>query len=185
FGRNTIGGVINITRSRPTGEYGGKFDISYGTFDSRAVRAVFNAPLVENVLAGKVFYFDNRSDGFYRNGITGEHTGGNENKNFGTALLFTPTDTVDALLTLEKQTQEFQPVNSNISRTGEVFCLFEPAAQCQRNTTTDLYTVFGQPARATYSSPAATLQVNFSLGSTRITSVTGYRDSSEDQTQDF
>src|SRR5439155_24561567 len=25
FGRNTIGGVINLTRTRPTGEWGGKF----------------------------------------------------------------------------------------------------------------------------------------------------------------
>jgi iron complex outermembrane receptor protein len=178
--------VINITRSRPTGEWGGKFDASYGSFDSRAVRAVFNAPLVENVLAGKAFYFDNRSDGFYRNGVTGEHVGGNENKNFGAALLLTPPDTgIDALLTLEKQTQEFQPVNSNISRSGEVFCLFEPASQCNRNTTSDLYTVFNDPTRATYSSPAATLEVGFSLGSVHITSVTGYRDSEEDQSQDF
>jgi iron complex outermembrane receptor protein len=66
-----------------------------------------------------------------------------------------------------------------------VFCLFEPANQCNRNTTTDLYTVFGDVTHATYSSPAATLQVSFPLASAQITSVTGYRDSEEDHTQDF
>jgi iron complex outermembrane receptor protein len=186
FGRNTIGGVINITRTRPTGEWGGKFDISYGRFDTRAVRAVFNAPLKADVLAAKAFYFDNRSDGFYTNGATGDRVGSSATKNYGAALQLTPAGTdIDALLTLEKQEQQFEPINSDIARTGEVFCFFEPANQCDRNTTTDLYTVFGERTNATYSSPAATLQVSFPMASAQVTSVTGYRDSDEDHTQDF
>ena len=31
FGRNTIGGVINLQRSRPTGKFGGKFELGYGS----------------------------------------------------------------------------------------------------------------------------------------------------------
>ena len=186
FGRNTIGGVINITRSRPTGEWGGKFDISYGRFGTSAIRTVLNVPLIKDVLAAKLFFFKGKTDGFFTSASTGDHVGGNDNKNYGASFLFTPTGgSFNALLTVEKQKQTFQPYNSNIAKTGELFCLFEPANECNRNTKGDLYTYFGQPAQGTYSSPAETLEMNWDLASVHFTAVTGYRSSSEDQTQDF
>ena len=184
FGRNTIGGVINITRTRPTLEWGGKFEASYGRFDTLATRAVVNVPLVEGTLGLKGFYFHNESDGYYRHGITGKRVGSSNNENFGVALRLEKGG-FDANLTLEKQVQRFDPVNSNIAKTGELFCNFEPANECNRNTTTDLYTVFNDPAVSRYSSPAATLEMNLDLGAVKLTSVTGYRESDEFQTQDF
>ncbi|MGV3769098.1 MAG: TonB-dependent receptor [Sphingobium phenoxybenzoativorans] len=185
FGRNTIGGVINIRRTRPTGEFGGKFELSYGNYDTWAGRAVVNVPIIDGVLAAKAFYFHNQSDGYYRNGITGRRVGASNNENFGASFLLTPSSNFDALLTLEKQVQDFDPVNSNISQTGEVFCAFEPADQCNRNTTTDLYTVFNSPAHSNYKAPAATLEMNLDLGGVKLTSITGYREAKEAQTQDF
>jgi iron complex outermembrane recepter protein len=186
FGRNTIGGVINITRSRPTGEWGAKFDVSAGNFASKAVRAVINVPLVNALLGAKFFYFNNRSDGFYRNAITGDRAGGNNNKSYGVSFLLTPEGTdFDALLTVEKAKQEFDPVNSNICVSAEVFCSLEPANEQNRNTSDDLYTVFTQPAHSTYSAPAETLEMNWTVGGVKLTSVTGHRKSDEDQTQDF
>lgn len=200
FGRNTIGGVINIRRTRPTGEFGGKFEASYGNYDSWAARAVVNAPIVEGVLAAKAFYFHNQSDGYYRHGITGKRVGKSNNENFGASFLFTPSSSFDALLTLEKQVQDFEPVNSNITNGSEAFCnqgildavigvpglvRAAPARECNRNTGDDLYTVFGSPTYSKYSAPAATLEMNLDLDAIKLTSVTGYRKSSEDQTQDF
>ena len=185
FGRNTIGGVINIRRTKPTGEWGGKFELSYGNYKSWAGRAVVNAPIVDGLLAAKAFYFHNQSDGYYRNGITGKRVGASNNENFGASFLFTPSSNFDALLTLEKQVQDFDPVNSNISNSTEVFCAFEPANQCNRNTTSDLYTVFNSPAHSNYKAPAATLEMNLDLDGIKLTSITGYRESKEAQTQDF
>ena len=184
FGRNTIGGVINIRRTRPTGRLGVKAEVSYGSFGTFQGRAVVNAPLGDT-LALKGFYFHNESDGFYHQYGTNAHRGGSKNDNFGASLLFTPSNDFNALLTVEKQNQKFDVVNSNLAKTGEVFCVFEPANECNRNNTTDLYTVFGSPADSHYSAPAATLEMNGNLGSVKLTSVTGYRESKEDQTQDF
>jgi iron complex outermembrane receptor protein len=185
FGRNTIGGVINIRRTRPKFEFSGKAEASYGNYDTWATRAVVNIPVIDDVLAIKPFYFHNQSDGYYRHGITGERTGGSNSENFGVAALLQPSSNFDALLTLEKQVQDFVPVNSSITKTGEVFCAFEPANECNRNTTTDLYTVFGTPGTSHYESPAATLEMNLDAGPVKLTSVTGYRKSDEAQTQDF
>jgi len=185
FGRNTIGGVINITRSEPTGELGGKFEVSYGRFDTFIARAVFNTPITES-LAAKLFYFDDKTDGWYRDGITGRPRGENHNQNFGAALKLAPADTdFTALLTLEEQVQTYDPVISNLVKTGEVFASVEQPQLVNRNTNSDLYTVYTTPAEGTYHAPAATLQMNLTAGPVKLTSVTGYRKSTEDQTQDF
>ena len=185
FGRNTIGGVINITRTEPTGELGGKFEVSYGRFNTFSGRAVFNTPITD-VLAAKFFYFNDRSDGWYRDGITGRPRGQSHNQNFGAALKLAPKDTdFTALLTLEEQVQTYDPVIANLAATGDVFAAYELPSILNRNTKGDLYTVFSLPAGGTYHAPAATLQMNFSAGPVKFTSVTGYRRSTEDQTQDF
>lgn len=185
FGRNTIGGVINITRTRPTGEFGGKVEVSYGHFGTIAARGVFNMPIT-STLGAKLFYFDSRSTGYYHNGVTGREVGGNHNQNFGAAFLFDPKDTgFDALLTLEKQIQHFELVNSNLTLSTEAFGALERPVALNRNTTSDLYTVFNTPAFGEYRAPAATLQMNYNLDGVKLTSITGYRKSDEDQTQDF
>jgi iron complex outermembrane recepter protein len=186
FGRNTIGGVINIKRTRPTGELGGKLEATYGSFKSWAGRSVINVPIIGKEFAAKFFYFHNQTDGFYRHGVTGKRAGGNKNDNFGASFLVQPDGSgFDALLTVEKQKQKFDVVNSNISQTGEIFCFVEPANECNRNTTSDLYTVFTEPGTSYYTAPSVTLEMNYDLGGIKLTSVSGYRRSEEDQTQDF
>ena len=185
FGRNTIGGVINITRSAPKDEFGGKVEFDYGSFNSWGGKAIVTGPIIQGVLDAKAFYMHNESDGFYRNGTTGKRVGGGRNDNYGLALKLTPTPEFDATLTLEQQRQYFDVVNSNITRTGELFCGFIPAAQCNRNAAGDLYTVFNSPGSSNYRAPAATLAMNWNLGNIKIASITGYREGHEDQTQDF
>jgi iron complex outermembrane recepter protein len=189
FGRNTIGGVINIQRTRPKEDFAGKFEVSYGKFSSLSTRAVVHVPLIKEEdgqgLYAKAFYFHSDTSGFYRNGVTGKRAGGSNNENFGVSFLAKPSDNFDALLTVEKLVQQFEPVNANIARTGELFCVFEPAAECNRNTTKDLYTVFTSPADSRYRAPAVTLEMNGTLGGVKLTSVTGMRWGREFQTQDF
>jgi iron complex outermembrane recepter protein len=187
FGRNTIGGVINIQRTRPTGDFGVKAEVSYAKFNSLATRAVVNVPIGNgDALAAKAFYFHNETDGYYRNAITGKRAGGSNNENFGISFLILPDDSnFDALITVEKQVQSFDPVNPTIAKTGELFCTFQPARECNRNTTDDLYTVFTTDAFSNYSAPSVTGEMNFDAGPVKLTSVTGYRSSKELQTQDF
>ena len=185
FGRNTIGGVINIRRTRPTMETGGKVEASYSKFNSWQARGVFNFGDGETY-GVKGWYFHNQSDGFYRNAISGQRAGGSNNENFGLSVLLKPKDSdFDALLTVEKLQQVFDVTNSNITRTGELFCGLIPANQCNRNQTSDLYTVFTSPATSRYSAPSVSLEMNNDFGDVRLTSISGYRSSREFQTQDF
>jgi iron complex outermembrane receptor protein len=190
FGRNTIGGVINVTRSRPTDDFTGKIEEEYSSFDTVTDRAVFSGPIVKGVLDAKVFFFHTKTAGYYTNYFTGESTGGGENSNFGTSLLFTPSDTFNALLTLEKQLSTIDNVVAPITKTGELFCtpgLFltpaQAAAECNRNTTTDVYQTFGPLNHSFYGSPAATLEMNWDTGFTHLVSISNYRSSGENDVE--
>ena len=184
FGRNTIGGVINIRRTRPTFETGIKAEASYAKFGTYSGRVVANFG-IGDIIGVKPFYFYNETDGFYRDGTTGERRGGAKNENYGVAIAVEPSDDFDLLLTIEKQEQEFDVVNSVITNDTELFCGFAAPELCNRNTTDDLYDVFGQPASGTYDAPAITAEMNWDTGPIQFTSVTGLRKMRENQTQDF
>ena len=110
FGRNTIAGVVNVRRSRPTGEFGLRSQLRYGSFNETDVKAVLNFPVGET-LSAKVAAFLDRGDGFQEEGhfnlMTGEidgrghHIPGEDTINVYTSFLWEPIENFDALLTLE------------------------------------------------------------------------------------
>jgi iron complex outermembrane recepter protein len=185
FGANTIGGVINIQRTAPTMEPGFKGEVTYGRFNTWAAKAIANYGNGET-WGVKLFYLHNQTDGFYRNVTRNSSAGASKGDTFGGTLLFKPTGSgFDLKLTVENVVQSFEPVVSNITNASEVFCGFIPANECNRNTTTDLYTTFGIAANSKYNAPDATLEMNYDLGGVKLSSITGWRKSKEAQTQDF
>ena len=187
FGRNTIGGVINIRRSRPTGEFGGKAQLVFGNYGLFQAKGVLNVPIIKDLLAVKLFEQHSYSDGFYRNVTLGRDEPKVRSDNFGAAFLLTPTPGLEALLTVEKQTQRGHTVNPSGNTTGDFVCVVAPANECNRNLGDDLYTTFTQfdnPTR--YSSPAETLEVNWDvMDGLKLTSITAWRESDELFYQDF
>ena len=185
FGANTIGGVVSITRSKPTMEPGGKAEFTYGRFNTWSGKAIVNYGDGET-WGVKGFYFHNQTDGYYHNVTRNTSDGWSKGDTYGISALFRPKgSSFEAQLTVENVVQSFNPVVSNIAQTGEVFCAFEPKNECNRNTTSDLYTTFGAAADSHYHAPDATLEMNYDLGGVKLTSITGWRHSSEAQTQDF
>ena len=187
FGRNTIGGVVNIRRSRPTGEFGGKIEAVMGNYGLFQGRGIVNAPIIPDLLAVKLFLQYSETNGYYRNVTRNIDEPRTRSSNFGAAFLFTPSADFEALLTVEKQVQRGHTVNPSGSTTGDLVCLVAPRNQCNRDAQDDLYTTFTQfdnPTR--YDSPAATLEMNWDVSDNiKLTSITGYRKNTEIFFQDF
>lgn len=99
FGRNTTGGVIYALRSRPTGEFGVKAGIVVGSAERRDLKAVINTPKIGEHLAFKIAGYLEQDDGLYDNDTPGGPTGEKDRWSTSLAAEFTPTDTVDLLLT--------------------------------------------------------------------------------------
>ncbi|MFM5929799.1 MAG: TonB-dependent receptor [Novosphingobium sp.] len=183
FGANTIGGVVNIRRTKPTMKNGVKAEATYGRWNTLTTKAIVNLGN-DSTWGLKAWYFHNETDGFYNNVIQKKNGGWSKGDTFGASLLF-KSDTFDAQLTAENTVQKFDPVVANLVNSTELFCGFEPAIECGRNNTTDVYTVFSAPAESNYHAPSVTFEMNADLGDVKLTAITGYRHSREEQTQDF
>lgn len=92
FGRNAVGGAINITTKKPDNEWYGETIVGYSSFDTKDVEGVLNIPLVTDTLAVRGGIKWRSTDGNIRN--IHPIGGGNHSEyiNGKIALRFTPTN---------------------------------------------------------------------------------------------
>ena len=100
FGKNTVGGVINVVRSRPTGETGGRFKATVGPDGQQELRALFNTAISDE-LAVKLFGSNIQYDGYRGNSTTGNDIAERDYQNYGATFLWEPNDRFDLLFTAE------------------------------------------------------------------------------------
>ncbi len=101
FGKNTIGGVVNVTTKRPSGELGFDTKVRVGNEGRLDVMAAADFPIVEGKVAGRVAVQSFNFDGYYTNTFNGEDAGGQDLLAGRAKLLFTPNENFDALLSFE------------------------------------------------------------------------------------
>ena len=189
YGRNTIGGTINIRRTRPTMENGLKLRAGYASYDNFSFGAVGNVALTPDTLGLKLYYNTRQGDSFTRNVLTGERDGGPDVHTFGGALQWEPNDTFTALVQADyqKDDSEYPPI-LNLSQPGDLFCdLFGAveASACKSGSfdvaeADGFRSSFGAiPFRIPFEIFSTSLEMNLELGSGTLTSITGYRDMDE------
>ena len=72
FGRNTLGGLINVTSARPSlGSWSGNLSVPFANHDGRDIRGSVAGPLVENKLGMALGLQYGRRDGYTVNDLTG------------------------------------------------------------------------------------------------------------------
>lgn len=86
FGRNTIGGALNITTNKPTYEYGGSFKLGLGNYDAISATGILNIPLVDDRLAARIVFSHVEHDGYGYNPTLGSDVA-DQNDNFIRASL--------------------------------------------------------------------------------------------------
>lgn len=188
FGRNTIGGVINVKRSRPTKEFGLRAEATFGRFGRQEFNGVFNIG-DGDIFGLKLFGSYRDFDGYYDNVTLDQTTGRNSVTNAGGTILIEPNSDLSIMLTAEHTKIGGDPAVASLSQTGEAICgvpVPALAAQCNRNTRDDLYTVFGNVlGDIDYGEDAFSAQIDYSFGDFTLTSITALKDSDELVIQDF
>lgn len=197
FGRNTTGGVINITRTRPTGELGLKYEIIAGTDDRIDLKAVANFPLGET-LSAKLGYASQKDGGQRSQLVAGGDAGDADNQEFNATLLWKPSEDFEALFTYVRYEDENDGVplqnrtslntNNPINPVPETPCVLPPAIfgdVCGDNVSDveDMTQDFYEPLDFEWDS--FTLKLSWDLAFGTITSITGYQETDEDVPTDF
>ena len=70
YGRNAMGGVINIITKQPNNTSSGFADISIGNYNQQRITAGFKTPLIKDKLFFGASILSNKRDGYYTNEFT-------------------------------------------------------------------------------------------------------------------
>ncbi|MEY2909573.1 MAG: Pesticin receptor precursor [Pseudomonadota bacterium] len=100
FGRNTIGGVVHVIRSKPTGELGGKFAVTVAEDDQRDIKGTLNLPAFANI-STKVTYMDMSGGGYFDNKTRGEDEGETDLTMWSVSALWEPSDNFSLQVTYD------------------------------------------------------------------------------------
>ena len=196
FGRNTIGGVISVTRSRPTSSPGVKAQLSYASYDSKSARVVLNSGMLGDIVALKAFGSWDKTDGFVKNLVENRRDGRYETLHGGITALITPASAISATLTYEHIRERGEAVSIPLSNGTDLFCAFagfpgfSPPGECNRFTASGnrgAYATFETAPRGiSNDTDIVTGSVEWELSPTvKLFSVTGYQSNDEDAFADF
>lgn len=99
FGKNTIGGAVNVTSAKPTGDTRGYLETTVGRYHRVDVRGVFETELVPDKLAAKLAASSQNRDGYGRRldfftGRTVSHPGDIDQTAARLDVRYTPSSTV-------------------------------------------------------------------------------------------
>jgi iron complex outermembrane receptor protein len=198
FGKNTIGGAIQVVTKRPSGKLGGEAQVGLGSFDRVDLNAALDFPIVPGLLAGRVAALSRTQDGYYRRLAYSEgnpnqfgadlsrENGNDTGRDAGRAsLLWTPSSTVEVLLaadvTKERQeATEYQAVALSTPANIELYQrLLGPARGLQpyaRYVPTEPWTTFSTwPGYNNSDISGTALTVNWTRRPVAFKSVTAYR----------
>jgi len=184
-GRNSPGGVINITTRQPSLDiWGGRAEVSYGNFNTYSLKESMDGPIVPGVLSviGAVTY--SKSDGYIKDVTTGS-TGSGQNTFAGRlGVLYAPNSNVTFNLTGEV-TLDRSPMSlgRNVAASqGDLTLLCIPAAKggllalgaCVDNPRYTSTQDFVRPYHLDVEAVTGNLNWKVAEG-VALTSITGYR----------
>jgi iron complex outermembrane recepter protein len=105
FGKNSLGGAINIATNAPTFDQEGDVSVKLGNYRLFETRATYNMPLAEDRLAARIALATNKRDGFERD------TAGNDRDDDALLagrfkLLYFPSETVELLFSFDQSKEQ-------------------------------------------------------------------------------
>ncbi len=124
FGRNTIGGLINVKHTQPTGELGGKVRAGVENYDAYYLDGIFNFGITDSLAAKVSLAKRDQRDGFYDNVSTGEKgMGAIDYQGYGINLLWDATENLALEYTyFKEETDQDTPPLLNTAQPRHAFC---------------------------------------------------------------
>lgn len=190
FGRNAIGGVINVKRSDPTGQFGGKVRASYGNYDTVNLSGLVNFGIGDDLAVKLSGSRQDQGEGYYTNVLTGKDDGKKTYDMYGIDLLYTPREDMSLKYSyLNEEYDQDTPPLLNVGQPGQLLC--DAFGYCAPNTdkpiTGDRYKVAQNgPNHATFEADTHIATFGWDVSDEyRIDYIFGYRKTDEAVLQDF
>jgi iron complex outermembrane recepter protein len=121
YGKNVVGGAINIITQRPSDEFDARFELGAGNYSRRSVRGLVTGPINDEV-SGKLSVSSVDRDGYSTSATTGEDLSDEKNNTVRGQLLVSPWESTELLLTIDWA--EDRLAGNNRECLGEQFVFF-------------------------------------------------------------
>lgn len=105
YGRNTLGGVVNIITKKPGNQWEGKASVGYGNYNSQDYRASIRGPMVKDKLFLGISGVKNKRDGYADNTYLGTEPDDRDATSGRVHLNWLPTDALDITLSANAEKQ--------------------------------------------------------------------------------
>ncbi|MBL4620128.1 MAG: TonB-dependent receptor [Marinicaulis sp.] len=189
FGKNVSAGAISITTKAPDFEFGGAAEATYGNFNQMLFKGTLTGPL-SDTLAFRISGSTNNQDGYYTNQLDGSELNERDRWAVRGDLLFEPTDALSVR------------VSGDYNKIDEICCgtiqlqngpatlaigapppfglgiLIDPAGD------RDFSVAIDEEVRNSLVGKGASIQVDYDLGAMALTSITSYREQSDNTQTD-
>ena len=194
YGRNALAGAVNLVTRKPSGELGGSFDATYGSFNDVRLRGVLDLPRM-GIFSAKVSGQYRRRDGLIKlspkSPSGAERTDSINSGSFMVQLQAELSDAITADYTYDYTRSDQDPPFSQllrVNRNGEFRDIFDPKspgyAYGGAYFPLDKYTSASRVSTAAIDAPAYeksrsyghALTITADLGLATLKSITAYRD---------
>jgi iron complex outermembrane recepter protein len=187
YGKNVVGGAINIITQRPADEFSARFELGAGNFSRRSVRALVTGPLNQEA-AGKLTLSTVKRDGYAKSANTGKDLSDDDNITLRGQVLLTPWDNMDMLVTADFSRDRL--AGNNRECLGEQFIFFPwfapgspfAGSPCSPDPFVNEKSVDGYQDRDIY---GVSVQLTRDTRFGELTSITAYREGDYDILEDF
>jgi iron complex outermembrane receptor protein len=127
YGRNALGGAINLISKKPREEFSADLTLRAGELDLQAAELIVNVPLGEQVSLRASHVMEDRDEGFYTD-INGDYVDTIDYDHTRIAFRYQPADNVDIVYTWDRQDLNATPTirisQSQVDQTGSEFETF-------------------------------------------------------------
>ncbi len=120
YGRNTTAGVVNVITQKPTEEFGGYVDASYGDYNYIRTRGALNIPLTDNVWQRFSMFYTSR-DGYVDNVFNGDEIDDRDMFAIRSSTTWNIGDSTDATFMIN-----YFEEDSNRMRGSQTYCAKDP-----------------------------------------------------------
>ncbi len=194
YGRNTIGGLIHVMRSKPTGEFGGKIVATIAEDHQEDIKALINLPSMGG-LSVKLSAMNIQGGGYFHNVTRDKREGDNDMTAVGIDALWEPSDNFDLRVMYDDidDDTETRPLTC-LTNSGELFGFALPdflsgiSADCsdKKDIAHHYKSRTGAEQPASLDTEALTIHANWQITDQhKLAFVFGDRESDETAIQEF
>jgi iron complex outermembrane receptor protein len=172
FGKNSIGGLISIAPKKPTNEFEGYAQATFGNYGDKEFEAAVNIPIVQDKLLIRIAGQRQERDGYTQDAFTGKDYDNRDYYSWRVGVTFRPTDDFENYLVYDGYYQDTNGsstiaryVNPNSTLVPHAGTALGAAAALFPSAVTSLPITLGNgPSVAGLFGPAAGATINQALG---------------------